>query len=42
MIDFSLTEDQIALRDMAHEFAEKEMRPRAAEYDRGHDFPEDV
>ena len=42
MIDFSLTEDQIALRDMAREFAEKEMRPRAAEYDRGHDFPEEV
>ena len=42
MIDFSLTEDQIALRDMAREFAEKEMRPKAAEYDRGHDFPEEV
>jgi len=42
MIDLSLTEDQIALRDMAHEFAENEMRPRAAEYDRGHEFPADV
>ncbi len=42
MIDFSLTEDQIALQEMAREFAEKEMRPKAARYDQGHDFPEDV
>jgi acyl-CoA dehydrogenase len=42
MIDFSLTEDQIALRDMAREFAEKEMRPKAAHYDQAHEFPEDV
>jgi len=42
MIDFEMTEDQIALRDMAHEFAAGEMRPKAAAYDQGHDFPEDV
>jgi acyl-CoA dehydrogenase len=42
VIDFTLTEDQIALQDMAREFAEKEMRPKAARYDQGHDFPEDV
>jgi acyl-CoA dehydrogenase len=42
LIDFSLTEDQIALQEMAREFAEKEMRPKAARYDQGHDFPEDV
>jgi len=42
VIDFSLTEDQIALQEMAREFAEKEMRPKAARYDQGHDFPEDV
>jgi len=42
MIDFTLTEDQIALQEMAREFAEKEMRPQAARYDQGHDFPEDV
>jgi len=42
VIDFSLTEDQIALQEMAREFAEKEMRPKAAQYDQGHDFPEDV
>ena len=42
MIDFTLTEDQIALQEMAREFAGKEMRPKAAQYDQGHDFPEDV
>ena len=42
MIDFQLTDDQIALRDMAHEFAANEMRPKAAAYDQGHTFPEDV
>jgi acyl-CoA dehydrogenase len=42
VIDFELTEDQIALRDMAHEFAASEMRPKAAAYDQGHTFPEDV
>ena len=42
MIDFSLTEDQLALQEMAREFAEKEMRPRAAAYDQGHEFPEEV
>jgi len=42
LIDFELTEDQIALRDMAHEFAAQEMRPKAAAYDQGHAFPEDV
>jgi acyl-CoA dehydrogenase len=42
VIDFSLTEDQLALQEMAREFAEKEMRPRAAAYDQGHEFPEEV
>lgn len=42
MIDFTLTDDQIALQEMAREFAEKEMRPKAAEYDQGHEFPEEV
>jgi len=42
VIDFSLTEDQVALQEMAREFAEKEMRPKAAAYDQGHDFPEEV
>ena len=42
MIDFELTEDQIALQEMAHDFAANEMRPKAAAYDQGHAFPEDV
>jgi acyl-CoA dehydrogenase len=42
VIDFEPTEDQIALRDMAHDFAANEMRPKAAAYDQGHTFPEDV
>jgi acyl-CoA dehydrogenase len=42
VIDFELTEDQIALQGMAHEFAANEMRPKAAAYDQSHAFPEDV
>ncbi|MGD8539050.1 MAG: acyl-CoA dehydrogenase family protein [Candidatus Aminicenantes bacterium] len=42
MIDFSLTEEQKALQDMAREFALKEMRPNAAKYDKGDEFSEDV
>jgi len=30
---FALTEEQRALRELAHEFAEQEIRPRAAEHD---------
>ncbi len=42
MISFSLTEEQQALKEMAREFAEKEMRPNAAKYDKGDEFSEDV
>lgn len=42
MIDFRLTEEQKALQEMSREFAEKEMKPNAAEYDKGEEFPEDV
>ncbi len=42
MIDFSLTEEQEALQGMAHEFAEKEMRPHAAKYDKGEEFAWDI
>ena len=42
MIEFQLTEDQIALQEMAHDFAANEMRPKAAAYDQGHTFPEEV
>ncbi|NOR13103.1 MAG: acyl-CoA dehydrogenase, partial [Candidatus Aminicenantes bacterium] len=42
MIDFSLTEEQKALQEMAREFALKEMKPNAAKYDKGDEFSEDV
>jgi len=42
MIDFSLSEEQLALREMAREFAEKEMKTKAAKYDQGHETPTDV
>jgi len=42
VIDFELTEELKALQDMAHSFAEKEMRPKAAYYDREEKFPEEV
>ncbi len=42
MIDFSLTEEQQALQEMSREFAEKEMKPNAAKYDKGEEFAEDV
>jgi len=42
VIDFSLTEEQIALQEMSREFAEKEMKPNAAKYDKGDEFSEDV
>lgn len=42
MIDFSLTEEQLALQEMAREFAAKEMRPHAAEYDKDDKFHWDI
>ncbi len=42
MISFSLSDEQKALQEMAREFALKEMKPKAAKYDRGEEFPEDV
>jgi acyl-CoA dehydrogenase len=42
VVDFTLTDEQKALREMAHDFAEKEMRPVAWEYDKDGTWPEDV
>jgi len=42
VVDFTLTDEQKALREMAHEFAAKEMRPVAWEYDRDGTWPEDI
>jgi acyl-CoA dehydrogenase len=41
-VGFTLNEQQRALRGLAHEFAEKEIRPRAAEYDEHMTHPADV
>jgi acyl-CoA dehydrogenase len=41
-ISFEPSEDQRSLRELAHEFAEKEIRPRAAECDEHQTHPADV
>lgn len=41
-MDFSLTEEQNAIRQMAQEFAEKEMAPYAADWDEKNFFPKDT
>ncbi len=41
-ISFALTEEQKELRALAREFAEKEIRPRAAAYDEASTHPADV
>jgi len=41
-ISFELTEEQKALRELAHEFAAKEIRPRAADYDEHSTHPADI
>ena len=42
MIDFSLTDEQLALREMAHDFAAQEIRPVAWEFDRDATWPEAI
>jgi acyl-CoA dehydrogenase len=39
---FGLTEEQRALRDLAHDFAEREIRPKEHEYDEHSTHPADV
>ncbi|MBI5653548.1 MAG: acyl-CoA dehydrogenase family protein [Chloroflexi bacterium] len=39
---FDLTEEQQRMKELAHEFAEKEMRPIASEFDEKEEFPWDV
>jgi len=41
-VSFGLTDEQKALRDLAHDFAEHEIRPREREYDEGSIHPADV
>lgn len=42
MVDFSLTDEQIMLRRMAHDFAEKEILPVAEELDQEARFPTEI
>src|SRR5690348_10438437 len=41
-VSFALTNEQKALRDLAHEFAENEIRPKEREYDEHSTHPADV
>ena len=40
-MDFSLTEEQILIRDMARDFAQNELAPNASAWDQAAHFPED-
>jgi acyl-CoA dehydrogenase len=42
VVDFTLTDEQKALREMAHDFAVKEIRPKAWEYDKDGTWPEEI
>jgi acyl-CoA dehydrogenase len=42
MVDFTLSDEQKNLRELAHDFAEKEIRPVAWEYDKDGTWPADV
>jgi acyl-CoA dehydrogenase len=42
VVDFTLTDEQKALRELAHDFAEKEIRSVAWEYDKDGTWPADV
>lgn len=42
MLDFTLSEEQKMARDNTHEFAEKEIRPKALEYDEKEEFPWEI
>jgi len=42
MIGFELTQEQVALQDMARKFAANEIRPKAAEHDHAGTFPTEI
>jgi acyl-CoA dehydrogenase len=42
VVDFSLTDEQKDIRDLAHDFAEKEIRPVAWDLDRDSVFPREI
>lgn len=41
-MDFELTEEQKQIKELAHSFAEKEIKPRVRDYDRKGEFPMDI
>src|SRR5947199_1231364 len=42
VVDFTLTDEQKDMREMAYDFAEKEIRPVAWEYDKEGTWPQDI
>lgn len=42
MVDFNLTDEQKNIRDTAHDFAEKEIRPVAWDYDKDAIWPQEI
>jgi acyl-CoA dehydrogenase len=42
VVDFTLTDEQKDMREMAHDFAEKEIRPVAWDYDKEGTWPQDI
>jgi len=42
LVDFTLTDEQKDLRELAHSFAEKEIRPVAWDYDRDGTWPQEI
>ena len=42
MVDFTLTDEQKSLRELAHDFAKNEIRPVAWEYDKDGHWPEEI
>jgi len=42
VVDFTLTDEQKDMREMAHDFAEKEIRPVAWEYDKDGTWPQEI
>ena len=42
MVDFTLTDEQKSLREMAHDFAANEIRPVAWEYDKEGTWPQEI
>ena len=42
MVDFTLSDEQKDIRQLAHDFAEKEIRPVAWELDKDSTFPDEI